>query len=110
MRSPILFLIFNRPDTTQEVFNAIRNARPPRLYVSADGPRADRQGEEELCNKARQIATNVDWPCEVITLFRAANLGCKHGVSSGITWFFEQEEEGIILEDDIIPLPSFFQY
>lgn len=73
----ILLLIFNRPDTTAEVFAAIRAARPERLYVAADGPRADREGEAERCEEARRIATEVDWPCDVRTLFRDENLGCR---------------------------------
>lgn len=110
MRSAVLFLVFNRPDTTRQVFEAIRAARPLRLYVAADGPRATRSSEIERCEEVRRIATEVDWPCEVKTLFRTENLGCKVGVSSGIDWFFENEEEGIILEDDVLPLPGFFGY
>jgi len=110
MISPVLFLIFNRPDTTTRVFEAIRAARPERLYVAADGPRMTREGEAERCAEARRIATAVDWPCEVKTLFRETNLGCRAAVSGAITWFFEHEEEGIILEDDCLPDPSFFPY
>jgi hypothetical protein len=110
MKSPVLFLVFNRPDTTRQVFEAIRAAMPPRLYIAADGPRASRDGEVVRCEEVRNIATNVDWPCEVKTLFRDGNLGCKVGVSDGVNWFFENEEEGVIIEDDILPLPSFFDY
>jgi len=110
MRSPVLFLVFNRPDTTRQVFEAIRAAKPPRLYVAADGPRIHRQGESERCEEVRRIATAVDWACELKTLFRDQNLGCKMGVSGGINWFFENEEEGIILEDDVLPIRSFFPY
>ena len=110
MRSPVLFLVFNRPQTTAKVFEQIRSAKPPKLYIAADGPREGREGELESCQRARDIATQVDWPCEVKTLFQEHNLGCKVGVSSGISWFFEQEPEGIILEDDVLPVPSFFSY
>lgn len=110
MRSAVLFLVFNRPDTTKKVFAAIRAAKPPKLYIAADGPRSDRPSDKEACEEVRAIATTVDWPCEVKTLFREHNLGCKMGVSTGINWFFENEEEGIILEDDVLPLPSFFPY
>lgn len=110
MKTAVLFLVFNRPEPTRRVFEAIRKARPRRLYVAADGPRPDRAGEAELCAEVRRIASNVDWPCEVKTLTREHNLGCKHGVSSAIDWFFTQEEEGIILEDDVLPQPSFFTY
>ena len=107
---PVLFIIFNRPDTTAQVFEAIRRARPPRLYVAADGPRAGREGEIEKCALTRQITESVDWPCEVRRLYRDENLGCGKAVSSAITWYFENEEEGIILEDDCVPDPSFFPY
>lgn len=110
LRTPVLFLVFNRPDNTARVFEAIRQAKPPRLYVAADGPRADREGEAEKVAKVREIATTVDWPCEVKTLFREKNLGCKYAVSGAITWFFEQEEHGIILEDDCLPSQSFFYF
>lgn len=110
MKSPVLFLIFNRPETTIRVFEKIRAARPPKLYISADGPRSNRPGELERCEEARKIALGVDWPCEVKTLFRESNLGCKMGVASGIDWFFQNEEEGIILEDDVLPMPSFFTF
>jgi hypothetical protein len=107
-QTPVLFLIFNRPDTTKQVFEAIRQAKPPRLYVAADGPRASRKDEAERTEQVRKIATAVDWSCEVKTLFRKENLGCKQAVSGGIDWFFENEDQGIILEDDCLPHPDFF--
>ena len=110
LNTAVLFLVFNRPEVTAQVFQAIRQAKPPRLYIAADGPRADKPGESERCAEVRRIATAVDWPCEVKTLFRDKNLGCKIGVSSGINWFFENEEEGIILEDDCLPSQSFFWF
>ena len=108
--TPVLFLIFNRPDTTQQVFSAIREAKPPRLYVAADGPRSDYPDDAESCEIARSIATNVDWDCEVKTLFRETNLGCGLAVTSAIDWFFEQESEGMILEDDTKPSEQFFKF
>ena len=110
LKTAVLFLIFNRPDTTKQVFEAIRKAKPPRLYVAADGPRADKPGEAEKVEQVREIAMQVDCDCEVKTLFREENLGCGKAVSSAITWFFENEEEGIILEDDCLPSQSFFWF
>ena len=110
MLSPILFLVFNRPAPTAQVFAAIRAARPPRLYVAADGARSNRPGEEQRCEQTRRVATAVDWPCEVKTLFREKNLGCKQAVSQALDWYFECEEEGVVLEDDCVPDPSFFRY
>ena len=110
IQSPVLFLIFRRPDTTKRVFERIREAQPPRLYIAADGPRKDRPDEAEKCALTRQIVENIDWPCEVHRLYRDENLGCGKGVSSAITWFFEHEEQGIIIEDDILPHVDFFRY
>jgi hypothetical protein len=109
-KSAILFIIFNRPDTTKQVFDQIRKAKPSRLYVAADGARPGKAGEEDLCISARAVVSNIDWACEVKTLFRDANLGCKNAVSSAIDWFFDHEEEGIILEDDCLPADSFFNF
>src|SRR5262245_12568646 len=107
--TPVLFLIFNRPDATSLAMEAVRTARPPRLYVAADGPR-EAHDDEERCEEARRVATSIDWQCELRSLFRDRNLGCRLGVSSAIDWFFEHEEEGIILEDDCVPSQSFFRY
>lgn len=109
-QSPVLFLVFNRPDVTAQVFAAIRAAKPTQLYVACDGARADKAGEKQIVETVRHIATNVDWECEVKTLFRESNLGCKQAVNSGITWFFEHVEAGIILEDDTVPELSFFPF
>jgi hypothetical protein len=106
----VLFLIFNRPDTTRVVFEAIRKEKPKRLFVAADGPRTTKPGEPERCEQARAIVRQVDWDCEVRTLFRDANLGCRDAISSGIGWFFEHVDEGVILEDDCLPDPSFFPF
>ena len=110
MKSAVLFVVFNRPDTTARVFETIRAAKPPRLYVAADGPRFGRVGEAERCAQVRTLATQVDWSCKLYTLFQDTNLGCKIGVSSAINWFFEHEEQGIVLEDDILVQSSFFEY
>jgi hypothetical protein len=106
----VLFVIFNRPETTRQVFEAIRKARPSRLYVAADGPRSDIAGEAEKCYETRKIVSEVDWICEVKTLFHSKNLNCGIAPSSAFSWFFEHEEEGIILEDDCLPSPSFFRF
>ena len=111
LSTPVLFLIFNRPDTTARVFEEIRRAQPPRLYIAADGPRPNKPEEAEKVKQARNIALKgIDWPCEVKTQFRDENLGCKQAVSGGLDWFFENEEAGIILEDDVVPHPTFFRF
>jgi hypothetical protein len=107
---PILLVIFNRPETQQRVFDEIRKIRPKRLFVVADGPREGKPGEKERCEAARKIIDQVDWECEVKKNFSDTNMGCGKRPASGITWFFENVEEGIILEDDCIPDQSFFNY
>jgi len=110
LATPILFLIFNRPDTTQQVFDQIKKARPKKLYIASDGPRKHVAGEAEKCAEARRIVEKTDWNCEVKTLYRDTNLGCGQAVSSAISWFFDQVSEGIILEDDCFPDVSFFNF
>jgi len=110
MTPPILYLIFNRPDLMEQSFVPIREAQPAKLFIAADGPRADREGEAARCAEARRIVEKVDWPCEVKTLFREKNLGCRKAVSEAIAWFFENVEEGIILEDDCVADASFFPF
>jgi len=110
MKTAILFVVFNRPNTTQRVFETIRTAKPPRLYVAADGPRQGYQGDAKKCEQVKKIATDVDWPCDLKILFHDINLGCGPAVKTAIDWFFENEEMGIILEDDVLPCPSFFPF
>jgi len=108
---PLLFLIFNRPETEKRVFEQIRKIKPKYLFVAADGPRKNRVDDVENCRLAREIVDNgVDWDCEVKKLYRDENLGCKYAVSGAIDWFFENVEEGIILEDDCLPDLSFFKF
>ncbi|BBZ69186.1 methyltransferase type 11 [Mycobacterium paraseoulense] len=107
---PVIFIIFNRPDTTRQVFDKIREARPRKLLVIADGPRAERPGEAEKCAATRAIIDEVDWDCEVERNFSETNLGCRLRISSGITWAFERIDKAIILEDDCLPSGSFFPY
>ena len=110
MDTPVVLIVFRRPETTRRVLDAIRRLRPPKLFIVADGPRPYRPGEAEECAAARAAAENIDWPCDVQRSYSAANMGCGRRVASGITWVFEQVEEAIILEDDCLPHPSFFGF
>jgi hypothetical protein len=108
--TPVAFLIFNRPDTTRQVFAEIAKARPSKLLVVGDGPRPNRSGEATRCAAARAVIEQVDWDCEVLTNYSEVNLGCKRRVSSGLDWVFNTVEEAIVLEDDCLPHSSFFRY
>ncbi len=110
LQTPIAFFIFNRPDTTTQVFETIRRAQPKQLLVIADGPRRDRETDAERCQAARAVIERVDWDCQVLKNYAETNMGCRQRVASGLTWVFEQVEEAIILEDDCVPHPSFFQF
>lgn len=111
LNTAVLFLVFNRLDTTKQVFEAIKEAKPPRLYIAADGARESKEGELEKTKAVREhIISNIDWDCEIKTLFREQNMGCGPSVHNAISWFFENEEMGIILEDDCLPSQSFFWY
>lgn len=106
----VLYLIYNRPRLQSESFAKIRAARPRRLFIAADGPRRDKADELEKCEEARRVVHKVDWPCEVLTLFREENIGCQAAVGGAITWFFRHVSEGIIIEDDCVASQAFFEF
>jgi hypothetical protein len=110
LKTPVALIIFNRPETTARVFAEIARARPSKLLVIADGPRADHSGDAEKCLATRAIIEQVDWDCEVLTNYSTVNLGCRLRPSSGLNWVFETVEEAIILEDDCLPHPTFFPF
>ena len=107
---PLLIIGFNRPDHMRVLIERLREIEPQNIYVAIDGPRRDRPGEREKVERCRNLVDEIDWGADVQTLFQEDNLGCGLGVSTAISWFFDHEERGIILEDDIIPDPSFFPY
>lgn len=110
-KAPVLLIGFNRPDTLTEVFNRVKCAKPVKLYIAIDGSRPQK-GEKEntLVMQCRNIANQVNWPCEVHTCFRTKNLGCGYGPAEAITWAFENEDRLIVLEDDCVPSQSFFRF
>lgn len=110
LTTPVVFIIFNRPDTASHVFAEIAKVKPPKLLVIADGPRSDRFDEKEKCKLTRAIIEQVNWPCEVLKNYSEINLGCKNRVSSGLDWVFEKVSQAIILEDDCLPNESFFRF
>lgn len=108
--TPVVFLIFNRPETTEHVFQTIRQAKPRQFLIVADGPRESVLGEIERCLRARAVIDRVDWTCEILKNYSDVNLGCRRRVSSGLDWVFQTVEEAIILEADCLPDPSFFTF
>ncbi len=110
VQTPVAMIIFNRPETTQKVFEAVRQARPSKLFLIADAPRPNRLDDQEKCAATRAIVEQVDWPCEVYKNYAESNLGCGLRPATGIDWVFQNTEEAIILEDDCLPDPTFFQY
>ncbi len=109
-QTPILLMIFNRPDVTKQVFAAIRKIKPTKLFIAADGARLDKKEEAELCEETRNAVQNIDWPCEVFRKYYGENHGGSITIELSINWFFEHVENGIILEDDCLPNDSFFYY
>ncbi len=110
LRTPVVLILFNRPERTEKVFAAIRAARPPQLFVVADGARARVESDKARCAAARAIIDGVDWPCQVFRRFAGQNLGLRRNISEGLDWVFEQTERAIILEDDCLPEATFFPF
>jgi hypothetical protein len=110
MNTPVVLLIFRRPQMTERVVRALSVVKPRKLLVVADGPRPDRPGEPDACRAAREVIERIDWDCEILRNYSEVNLGCGLRPASGISWAFEQVEEAIILEDDCVPHPTFFPF
>lgn len=110
LETPVLFITFRRPDTTRKVLEMIRQAQPKRLYIAQNFPGSDNVEEIKKWNDVRAIIENIDWDCNVQRLYREHYLDAKTSISTAINWFFENEEEGIILEDDCLPHPTFFRF
>jgi hypothetical protein len=108
--APVLLIVFNRPETTQKVFERIRAAKPAKLYIAADGARKGNSNDEINCKKVFEIVNKIDWDCEVYKNYSDVNLGCSIRPSSAISWVLEKEDRVIILEDDCYPSLSFFDY
>ena len=108
---PILFLFFNRKDVALKSFEQIKKIKPVKLYLTSDGHRESVLNEKDKVIDIRNaILAQIDWDCEVKTLFHENNLGCGNAVHTGINWLFENEEKGIILEDDCVVQNSFFPF
>ena len=111
VNTPLLLIVWRRPHTLRQVIDAIRPVAPTHLFVACDGPNPERSGEaEKVAATRRVIEQEIDWPCRIERLYSNVNQGCRLGVSRAISWFFEQVEEGVILEDDCVPHPDFFHY
>ena len=110
MNTPILLIIFNRPQKIESLIDSLRIIKPTKIFIAADGPRKNKDGERELCSKTRDMISLIDWPCEIHKNFQETNLGCKYGPITAIDWFFENVDSGIILEDDCIPNFDFYNY
>lgn len=109
--TPILLIAFSRADTALAVINSLRTVRPKNVYIACDGPRPEIFGEEELCRITRDaIEASIDWPCQVHKLYQKQNRGCRNGPVDAINWFFSLVEEGIILEDDVVPSEDFYYF
>lgn len=111
MNTPVIYIFFNRPDVVKKTFPAIRAQRPRQLYLIADGPRASRPTDAERCRETRAaVESMLDWECQVTRDYSEMNLGSGKRISSGLTTALGKLGEGIIIEDDILPTPAFFQF
>lgn len=108
--SPVLLIAFNRPEETSRVISRLREVKPRRIYFSVDGPRMNRPDDKDLVEMTKSLKSQFDWDCSVSVRFLDENVGCGLGVSTAITWALKSEENIIILEDDIVPTISFFEY
>ena len=110
LTTPILFLTYKRFDTAKKVFDSIKKAQPKKLYFVSNAPKNNDFEEYKKISKVRSLVDQIDWDCNVITLFREEYLDVKQSITNSIDWFFLLEEKGIILEDDCVPVQSFYTF
>lgn len=109
IRTPVAVFVYNRTEHLATVLNSICAARPPKVFVFADGPRAERQ-DQQRCSLVRQITEAMPWPCPVSFSYAERNQGCTDRLVSGIEQVFSETDEAIFLEDDTLPSASFFEF
>ena len=109
MTVPVLFLIYNRPKEALKVFKQIKKYKPKQLFIASDGAK-NTNDIKKIDNLRNEILNMVNWNCEIFTKFNKINKGCGLAISEAITWFFNNIEMGIILEDDCVPNQSFFKF
>lgn len=110
MNTPVALIIFNRPECTVRVLEALAKVKPSHLLVIADGPRPGHPTDEARCRETRALIDRIDWECRIDKNYSDQNMGSKRRPETGIDWVFEKVEEAIILEDDCLPDESFFPY
>ncbi len=107
-KTPILFLTYNKHDTTMHVFNQIKKVNPKNLIIASDG--AKNKSDEIIINNLRNSFNEDLKDIKFHKIYNDENLGCKSAVTNAINKCFELYSELIILEDDTLPSPSFFKY
>lgn len=106
---PILLIIYNRAEETHNCFEVLKVLKPSKLYVAGDGADPDKKVDYAKCLRARNVVT-PNWECDVKTFYKDEHVGKAQMIFQAINWFFENEPEGIILLDDILPHIDFFYY
>jgi len=109
-KTPVLLMLFNRAETTEKVFQSLRESKPAKLFIAANGPRPDVPEDVAKCQAVKDIFKRIDWECEVRTYYQKTNIGMQPQWYTALDWFFEHVESGVILEDDCVPNASFFSF
>ena len=108
MDTPVAIIFYNRPGHLQLLLNVLATVRPTRLFAICDGPKNEEAAEQVAA--CRQLIDEIGWPCTVVKNYAASNMGLRGRFDSGLDWFFDLNESGIVLEDDVLPDPSFFAF
>ena len=104
----VLILFFNRPQQLSQVFEQVRKARPSRLFLYQDGPRSEKDMPGIMA--CREVVSQVDWECQVETLYQEKNYGCDPSEYISQKWAFSHVDKCVVLEDDDVPAVSFFSF
>ena len=110
MKTPLLLLLFNRPELTKKLIARLKLIKPKKIYINIDGPRNGNLKDQVLCKEVLKLIKKIEWPCKKYIKINKTNKGCRKSVYNAITWAFLKENKLIILEDDCFPSNFFFGY
>lgn len=110
VETPVLFITFARPDYARQTWEGIKAAKPKTLYFYSNKGRDKKEGEVERNNEIRAYVNEIDWKCDLHTWFREETANVYDSLRGAIDWLFDNEERGIVLEEDCVPTKAFFSF
>ena len=108
-KTPILVMAFNRPRTLSALLSRIEKLDKREVMISIDGPTIHGSKEQQLVLKSAS-AWKGSSKHEVDIVRRSSNLGIYDHLPIALQEFFDKQNYGLILEDDIEFVPGLIDF